>query len=54
MKQRTYVDPSRLFVVKLPHGFRRDEESDTLIFDHPDIDGRVNIACFRHAGDEPR
>ncbi len=44
----TYTDPSRLFTVRLPQGFARDEEAKALVFRHAEIDGAVTISCLRH------
>lgn len=45
----TYSDPSRLFTMQLPEGFRRDERAKkSLVFRHDDIDGAVTISCLRH------
>jgi len=42
-----YIDPHRLFRIKLPAGFTRDEASDALVFVHSDFSGRVSVSCFR-------
>ncbi len=42
-----YVDPNRLFRIKLPPGFARDEQSESLVFVHDDFSGRVNVSCYR-------
>jgi hypothetical protein len=44
----TYTDPSRLFTMRLPQGFARDEEAKALVFRHTEIDGAVTISCLRH------
>lgn len=45
----TYSDPSRLFTIALPEGFRRDERAKkSLVFRHDDLDGAVTISCLRH------
>jgi len=43
-----YVDASRLFGIRLPEGFARDERVKSLVFRHPDIDGAVTVSCMRH------
>jgi uncharacterized protein YtpQ (UPF0354 family) len=44
----TYSDPSRLFTIALPEGFRRDEDARSLVFRHSDIDGAITVTCLRH------
>lgn len=48
MNQQIYVDSSRLFLIRLPDGFARDERVKSLVFRHPDIDGAVTVSCMRH------
>lgn len=48
-----YTDPSRLFRINLPRGFERDTKAKSLVFRHPDIDGRVTVSCMRHRLDAP-
>ncbi|MBE7491097.1 MAG: DUF1444 family protein [Planctomycetes bacterium] len=43
-----YIDPSRLFAIRLPDGFARDERAKSLVFRHPDMDGAVTVSCMRH------
>lgn len=43
-----YVDSSRLFTIRLPEGFKRDDSVKSLVFRHPDIDGAVTVSCMRH------
>ncbi len=44
----TYTDPSRLFLIRLPQGFKRDEGAKALVFRHDEIDGAVTVSCLRH------
>jgi hypothetical protein len=44
----TYTDPSRLFSVRLPEGFKRDEDAKALVFRHNELDGAVTVSCLRH------
>lgn len=48
MTAAPYIDPSRLFAIRLPEGFARDERAKSLVFRHPDIDGAVTVSCMRH------
>ncbi|MCC6464112.1 MAG: DUF1444 family protein [Planctomycetes bacterium] len=48
MGPQPYVDPSRLFAIRLPEGFTRDLGAQSLVFVHPDLDGAVTITCLRH------
>lgn len=53
MSAANYIDPSRLFAIRLPEGFARNERAKSLVFRHPDIDGAVTVSCMRHRLDEP-
>jgi len=48
MAPHTYVDSSRLFLIRLPEGFRRDDTVKSLVFRHPEIDGAITVSCMRH------
>ncbi|MBX3473900.1 MAG: hypothetical protein KF754_05915 [Planctomycetes bacterium] len=48
MSAAPYMDPSRLFAIRLPDGFARDERAKSLVFRHPDMDGAVTVSCMRH------
>ncbi|MBX3461036.1 MAG: DUF1444 family protein [Planctomycetes bacterium] len=50
---QTYTDPSRLFRINLPDGFERDPSAKSLVFRHPDVDGRVTVSALRHRLDAP-
>ncbi|MCF6228315.1 MAG: DUF1444 family protein [Planctomycetes bacterium] len=49
-----FVDPARLYSIKIPDGFERDSEAQSVVFKHPDIDGRLTLSCLRHNSDTPK
>lgn len=48
MNPQVYVDPSRLFSIRLPQGFTRDLGAQSLVFVHPELDGAITVSCLRH------
>jgi hypothetical protein len=48
MSAVVYSDPSRLFRIRLPEGFRRDESAGGLVFRREGLDGAVTVSCLRH------